>query len=91
MKQLISELRPSFPVVTSEMRRAKQVLNSLGGLRPVLLTALFLLWLFMGKARAADSAVTLAQVRQGTDSSCGELERSAQTADGLARETGVGF
>src|SRR5439155_17285660 len=47
------ELRLLFPVVASEMRKARQVSVWRRGLRPALLTVLFLLWLFMGKARAA--------------------------------------
>jgi len=50
--------------------------------------AIFIVFVaFCKRTRGQAAAATLAELRHGTDSSCGELEQRGLSADGLTRET----
>src|SRR6266446_5746633 len=67
------------------MRTAKQVSVWRRGLKPVLLAVLFLPWLFIGKARAADPAVTITEF---SDFQCPYCQRAAIVVEQLRQTYG---
>src|SRR5438876_5941804 len=67
------------------MRRSKQVFSWRRGLRPALLTVLFLLWLFSGKAQTAGPAVTITEF---SDFQCPYCQRAAVVVEQLRQSYG---
>src|SRR6266496_3673065 len=67
------------------MRTVKQTVGWKKGLRPVLLTVLFLLWLFMGKGQAAGPAVTITEF---SDFQCPYCQRAAVVVEQLRQTYG---